>query len=97
MPPDTHSAESVSREIEMGATVKIVVNDPEGVIGRYVKGGAEHPYGHPYGLTTETQIYEHLAYNALANGVEHANVLDGWADLADDAATMHVSGVEPLA
>lgn len=69
--------------------VRIEVNDERGVIGRYVDGAEEHPYG----LATADAIYDHLAYNAIANGVERVNRLDGWADLADDAATMVVESV----
>lgn len=37
---------------------------------------------------------EHLAYNAVANGIEDANRLDGWADLENGALTMRVMFVE---
>jgi len=33
------------------------------------------------GITDEAGIWEHLAYNALVNGVTDASGLDGWGDL----------------
>lgn len=43
-------------------------------------------------VVTEDDIYEHLAYNAVFNGVEDASRLDGWADLNWGDLTMRVYG-----
>jgi hypothetical protein len=80
---------SVAAEV----TVDVAINDYDGVVGRHVEGRVEPMYSD---LTTEDAILRHLAYNAVANGVERANRLDGWADLADDAATMRVDSFEVL-
>lgn len=37
---------------------------------------------------------EHLAYNAVANGVEDASRLDGWGDLDAGMLTLRVHDVE---
>lgn len=49
-----------------------------------------------YNLDTEEKVIDHLVYNAVRNGVERVNRLDGWADLPDDAATMLIIDVDPL-
>lgn len=77
--------------------VAITVNDPD-VIRRCVENTpSENGYGENYGwretfydLRTAEQVLHHLAFNCIANGIERVNRLDGWADLADDAATMTV-------
>lgn len=38
----------------------------------------------------DEDVIKHLAFNCVANGCENLRGLDGWADLADDAATMYV-------
>lgn len=43
-----------------------------------------------YDITSREGVLEHLAYNAIANGVEDASRLDGWADLEPGAITMRV-------
>lgn len=44
-----------------------------------------------YDLGTPMEVLGHLAYNCVANGVERANRLDGWADLEDEDVTMGVT------
>ena len=78
---------------EMLAEVIIDVNDEHGVIGRYLPGGEYHGE-HPYGLRTKAEIVGHLARCAVNMGVDEVNRLDGWADLNDGAARMHVIDVE---
>ena len=46
-----------------------------------------------YDLRDESDVIEHFAFNALANGVNDASQLDGWADLPRGAVTMQVSSV----
>jgi len=43
-------------------------------------------------VRTEDELYAHLAYNAIFNGVYDASKLDGWADLERDQITMRVIG-----
>ena len=35
-------------------------------------------------------VLDHLAFNAVVNGIEDASRLDGWGDLERDQLTMHV-------
>jgi len=41
-------------------------------------------------ITTEDDIWEHLAFNALVNSVDDASRLDGWGDLSEGELTMTV-------
>jgi hypothetical protein len=43
-----------------------------------------------YDLRTEEQVLRHLAANCVANGVEDAFSLDGWADLLEGMVTMTI-------
>lgn len=86
-------------EYEHYVTVRVVVNDPS-VVARCVENhdnrgvpqpdvrGGEGWRNRFYDIDTEKGVHEHLAYNCAANGSYRVNQLDGWADLADDAATM---------
>jgi hypothetical protein len=74
-------------------TVAINVNDQD-VIDRVVND-VDDWQGTYYRMGSASEVLDHLAYNCIANGVERVNRLDGWADLADDAATMRIEGVEP--
>ena len=80
--------------VDVDATVIIAINDLN-AIKRYSDGepiGEDgKSYEPPYPeLTTEEAILEHFAYNAVANGVQYANELDGWADLPADAAKFYI-------
>lgn len=44
-------------------------------------------------LTTEEQLWDHLAYNAICNGVQDARHIDGFADLPTGALTMRVKNL----
>jgi hypothetical protein len=85
----------MSTEIEMVATVTIDASDdaPRDWLSRVAT--ADFPYkrlgGQPM---TEREGLVHLAYNAVANGVEDASRLDGWADLDSGIVTMRVGNVE---
>jgi hypothetical protein len=46
-------------------------------------------------LDSEEKVIAYLAYNCAHNGIEKANRLDGWADLADNAATMSIADSIP--
>jgi hypothetical protein len=43
-----------------------------------------------YDFTTPELVYEHLAYNCVANGVHDVSRLDGWADVPEDACRMFI-------
>lgn len=81
--------------VEMAATVHITVKDRD-VIERVTGPGGDDWRSQLYDLRTEQDVLEHLAGNALKNGTERVNRLDGWADLPDDAATMYVGDVEKV-
>jgi hypothetical protein len=72
--------------------VKITVNDRE-AIERVTGPGGDEWRSYAYNLHTERDVLEHWSYNAVANGVERVNRLDGWADLPDDAVLLEVVDV----
>ena len=43
---------------------------------------------------TRSQLVDHLAHNALRNGVADLSQLDGWGDLEPGVATMAVTELE---
>lgn len=47
-----------------------------------------------YDLATTHEVFNHLAYNCVVNGIERVNRLDGWADLEDDDVRMQVDSFE---
>ena len=73
-------------DVELRVTVRVRVNDPL-VIRRPIEN-IDNWRENLYDIRTQEQVLEVLAYSAALNGVQRANRLDGWADLADDAATM---------
>lgn len=83
---------SDQREVTVTAYVKITVNDPEAVT-RVTGDDGDEWRSMFYDLYTEEDVYNHLAYNAVANGIEDASRLDGWADLQRGAVTMIVTDV----
>lgn len=54
----------------------------------------DFPYRRHDGLFTEQDGLNHLAYNAVANGVDDASRLDGWGDLNYGVLTLEVRDVE---
>lgn len=93
--------------VQFSGTAEIVVNDDR-VIRRITENrdANDVPQGQPgwdettayrttlYRMNSPEQVLEMLLWNAAANGVRQANRLDGWADLADDAAEVDVQSVE---
>lgn len=73
-------------DVEMRVIVRVKVKDPL-VISRPVEN-TDGWRDDLYDLRTRDQVLEMLASNAVRNGVWTAKRLDGWADLADDAAEM---------
>lgn len=71
-----------THSIEVDTEVKIEIRDGVDWLW-YSDAHTEKPEwrGDVYGLETEERILAHFAYNAVANGVEDATRLDGWADL----------------
>ena len=75
--------------VYMSVPVEITIND-QNVIDRCVNdedGWRTEMY---YRLDTRDKVLEHLAFNAAVNGRRYVSDLDGWADLDDNAAYMHV-------
>jgi hypothetical protein len=81
-----------SFDVVMTAHVRVTVKDP--LVIRRVTENIDGWREHLYDISTGEQVLEMLAYNAVRNGVDRANRLDGWADLASDAATMDVVDAE---
>jgi hypothetical protein len=86
-----------THEIACEATVRISASDAAPADWLTRVGDADFPYksltGQP--LTTD-EGKAHLAYNALANGVQDASRLDGWADIPRGVVTMDVTDVEAI-
>lgn len=68
--------------------VKVIVRDPD-VFTRVTGPGGDEWRGGHYNLHTEADVLEYLAFSCVY-GIGRVNQLHGWADLADDAATMEV-------
>lgn len=85
-------------EIEMVATVVIEAGDNAPADWLTRVGTTDFPYKRElskgYRALTEREGMEHLAYNAVANGVDDASRLDGWADLERGMLTLRVENVE---
>src|SRR3954447_21953302 len=79
--------------VEMRATVEIDVKDLA-VVERITGPDGDEWRSMFYDLRTRDDVLEMLASNAVRNGTDRANRLDGWADMADDAATMFVPDAE---
>lgn len=83
-------------------SVKITVTDAEHIlraVNNHTDAGVPAGPGEKgfqdfyYGPMTVEEVMQHLAYNAIANGIEDASRLDGWADLPPDVLTMSVEEV----
>lgn len=73
--------------------VTIASDTPDDVLTRASEPG--FPYWQMNGEPlTADQTLEHLAHNALRNGVTDLSDLDGWADLLPGMATMRVTDLE---
>lgn len=85
---------STEHSVEMVCTVEIEASDsaPNDWLTRVTT--ADFPYRRWDGPFTERDGLEHLAFNAISNGIEDASRLDGWGDLERDMVTMRVTGVE---
>lgn len=87
---------SETHEVECQATVKIIVSDDAPADWLTRVGDWNFPYRTGTRAMTPDEGKMHLAYNALANGVEDASRLDGWADLPRGVVTLFVTDVEEL-
>lgn len=79
-------ADASTYRVEAISEVEIVVNDPD-VLDRINDPEFRKS---AYEFRDEEHALQHLAFNAVANGVTRINRLDGWADMPDDAATITV-------
>lgn len=75
------------------AFVEVTVRD-EDAIERVIGPRGDEWRSHAYNLHARDQVFGHWVYNALVNGVDRVNRLDGWADMADDAVTFEITGVQ---
>lgn len=87
----------MQKQITYDATAEVTFYIEEGVdLTHYVDPDTGERIHRMTGIypdvVSEEQMLKHLAYNATFNGVYDASRLDGWADLARDQLTMHVSG-----
>jgi hypothetical protein len=82
-------SEPITATVTLICDVKIVINDPD-VLTRVTGPGGDEWRSQLYNLRTEKDVFEHLAYNRLANGCENAKSLDGWADLPKEAVSMSI-------
>jgi hypothetical protein len=79
-------------DVEMRVVVRVTVRDPD-VIRRPVEN-IDGWRNDLYDLKTRDDVLAHLAFNCVRNGSQTTQLLDGWADLPRDAASMVVSGVD---
>lgn len=87
-------SQTANHLVVIEATVLITINDSD-VLGRVTGPGGDEWRAFAYPFHSEADVLNHFAYNAVANGVGRCNVLDGWADLPDDAARFDVIDFEP--
>jgi hypothetical protein len=67
--------------------VKITIDDDSDAITRCTEN-IDGWRDNLYDLRTREQVLEHLAFNCVANDVEDATRLDGWADIDADTVVM---------
>lgn len=77
-------------EVNGNVQVRIVVSDID-AIERVIGPKGDEWRSQFYNLETAAEVVEHWAYNAIANGIDDAYNLDGWADLPKDAVTFEVT------
>lgn len=84
------------RYVGMECTVVVRAHPgaPEDWLSRVIQ--IDFPYRTYDGPFTEKEGLAHLAYNAVANGVEDASRLDGWGDLERGMLTLEVVDVEAM-
>lgn len=75
-------------EVQVMSTVEVTINDPD-VIERVTGPNGDEWRDGLYQLHTAQDVLEHLAANAVANGLRDASLLDGWADLPPEAVEMY--------
>lgn len=76
------------------ADVEIEVPDDSTAITRATENTDDFQAYMGSHLATRDQVLEHFAYNCVANGIEDAASLDGWADIDRYSVTMRVTNVE---
>lgn len=81
----TEARHTVTVQVE----VEVIVRDPD-VIERFTGPEGDEVRAASYPLFTEADVLEHLAGNAVMNGVENATMLDGFADLPAEAVSMRL-------
>lgn len=79
-------------DVEMRVVVRVTVRDPD-VIRRPIEN-VDSWRDDLYDLRTRSDVLAHLAFNCVRNGSQNAQLLDGWADLPRDAASMTVREID---
>jgi hypothetical protein len=83
-----------SVEVDAFVKVRITIRTPS-VVKRCVDDEDGWRTLMYYPLDTPTKVYEHLAFNAIRNGISDAQALDGWADLEVGDCEMEITDVDP--
>jgi hypothetical protein len=86
-------ADPVRHSVSLEVGVVVTINDLD-VIERITGPNGDEWRAQMYKIYTADEVIEHLARGHVMTGAERANQLDGWADCADDAATMGIEGIE---
>lgn len=75
--------------------VEVEINHPDVV----ARTEGEHGIAwreHFYDISGRDDILNHLAYNCVANNLHNTRMLEGWADLPEDAVSMKVVSHESI-
>lgn len=73
--------------VRVCAIVEITIQEGSDAISRCFNDEWRESY---YTFRNEAAVYEHLAFNRVANGIEDGHDLDGWSDLPRGEVTMEV-------
>ena len=92
MPPTSVTPQSITHGVECFADLRVTI-DPSAPADLFSRAETEQFQRTLYGpeVSDRNSVLNHWAYNAIANGVNDACQLDGWADLARGTVTFHVT------
>lgn len=83
-------------DVQVAANVQVTVRDGSDAITRVTGPGGDEWRSMFYRLHTEQDVLWHWAYNAVANNVQDASRLDGWADLEPGDVTLDLESIQPV-
>lgn len=75
--------------IDVGVRVEVDIHDAD-VIERITGSGGDEWRSQFYPLHDAADVMEHIAFNAILNGVTDVSRLEGWGDLPSTAASITV-------